>query len=115
MLTSPAAANFHAMGTLGELMALFSGSVFFLSVLDQTAYPWAASALRVASVGRKAALFGRFGLWSFVLFMVNTITLPSVSMYRMMFGGCILALALDTYWGLVFFGFAKGRNELKKD
>lgn len=116
IVTTPTrGANVNALAFLGELMALFSGSVFFLSVLDPKTYPWAAPALRVASVGRKVALFSRFGIWIYVLWLFHAVAVPSPVLYRQFVTGCLIAFSLDVYWGMVFFGVLKGRNELKKD
>lgn len=54
---------FNCAAFLGELMAFFSGSVFFLALLHPR-YTWAPPLITAATFGRKTALVLRFVGWA---------------------------------------------------
>lgn len=110
-----AAVLFNCQAFLGEFMALFSGSVFLFSILDSKHHPWSVPLVKIANAGRKLTLIARFLNWTGILYLANAYEAPNYSVYVSLMCGLCVAYAMDTYWGLVFFGVLRGKNEIKKD
>lgn len=90
-------------------MAIFSGGVFFASQLDVKVHAWAPRLIGVFTQGRRVMLLSRFVNWAVLIYLFHTVAPPSQAVYRTFMGGISVAVSLDTYWGLIFFGFLRAK------
>jgi hypothetical protein len=128
-ITTPEGTLINCQAIMGEIMAFFrypilqvsgnrlltaiSGCVFIFSVLHPS-YTWVPTLLNIASTGRRVALISRFVNWALITVLINVIPPPNQFIYRAFVIGVSIAVAIDTYWGLIFFGYLNAKNEIKK-
>lgn len=107
----------------GELLTLFSGTVFFASALDREAHPWASGLFNFASTCRFYFLpFYRGPIWIYLQYLLISEMLAPTFPARVgeqRVGAVQTALccayALDIYWIGMLMGWFSTKGEVKPD